>query len=194
MNDHKSDRRILKTEKLIQESFIDLSKGKPISEITITEICNKADINRATFYAHYNNRDDLLHKIENNLLNDLEGYLSKFSPSESSDNLRDSIESICNYLQRNKNVFDFLIDKSEESSFRKRLIFIYREQFLSEWLSPTAKDTSDADYIYMFAVSGIVATIQLWIANGMKKPSNEIAQLIMTLVSTGYKIFAANQN
>ena len=49
----KTDARVRFTRKIIQETFLDLLKDKPISKITVKEICDKAKINRGTFYKHY---------------------------------------------------------------------------------------------------------------------------------------------
>ena len=49
----KENRKIKYTKKVLSESLIELLKTKHISEITITELCENADINRTTFYRHY---------------------------------------------------------------------------------------------------------------------------------------------
>ncbi len=63
MKNTKDDRRVKYTKMVLKESFIKLLEKKDISQITIKEICEDADINRATFYAHYNDQFDLMHKI-----------------------------------------------------------------------------------------------------------------------------------
>lgn len=45
---------------MIRESFIQLLKEQPVSKITVTKICEMAEINRATFYKYYNDAFDLL--------------------------------------------------------------------------------------------------------------------------------------
>lgn len=56
------DRRKRYTRKVLKESLISLLKDKPISSVTVKEICELADINRSTFYTHYNDQFDLLEK------------------------------------------------------------------------------------------------------------------------------------
>lgn len=46
------DRRKKYTRMVLKESLMELLKNKPISNITIKEICEEADINRSTFYSH----------------------------------------------------------------------------------------------------------------------------------------------
>ena len=62
------DARIRYTKMVIQESFAALLKERPINRITVKEICEGAEINRATFYKYYADAYDLLDKIEEQVL------------------------------------------------------------------------------------------------------------------------------
>ena len=56
------------TSKKIKDSFMEIFKDKDYSQITVQEICVKANIHRGTFYRYYQSIDDLLRTIENELL------------------------------------------------------------------------------------------------------------------------------
>ncbi|WP_415782960.1 TetR/AcrR family transcriptional regulator, partial [Bacillus manliponensis] len=56
----KTDLRIVRTRKLIKEAFLDLIQTKGYESITIQNIADSALINRATFYLHYKDKQDLL--------------------------------------------------------------------------------------------------------------------------------------
>ena len=58
--ENKEDLRIVKTKNALRESLIVLMKDKPFEEIKISDVCNKALINRSTFYAHYEDKYELL--------------------------------------------------------------------------------------------------------------------------------------
>ena len=64
------DLRIKKTKKAIQEAFIELMKEKDISKITVTNIAEKAMINRKTFYLHYEVIEDLISEFLNEIADD----------------------------------------------------------------------------------------------------------------------------
>ena len=57
------DRRTAYSKKMIRESLYELMKEKPLNKISVTEICQKADVNRSTFYAYYTDIYDLHQKI-----------------------------------------------------------------------------------------------------------------------------------
>ena len=70
------DKRIEKTLKNIENSFLDLLETKKFQNITVTDICKKANINRCTFYAHYDNTFVLLETLQKKLVNE---FLESFN-------------------------------------------------------------------------------------------------------------------
>ncbi|WP_068499366.1 TetR/AcrR family transcriptional regulator [Paenibacillus kribbensis] len=65
------DKRIRRTKKLLRESLVCLLKEKDLKDITITDIVQQADINRGTFYKHYQYKEDLLGEVIDEVLLDL---------------------------------------------------------------------------------------------------------------------------
>lgn len=57
------DLRVTKTKKALKNSFVYLLGIKPLSKFNVTDICQKANINRVTFYSHYKSKEDLLENI-----------------------------------------------------------------------------------------------------------------------------------
>lgn len=68
MSQEKTDPRILRTRKLIMDSFIELSGKKEFKDITIKDITSEAMVNRATFYYHFQDKFDLLEKVLSEVL------------------------------------------------------------------------------------------------------------------------------
>ncbi|WP_341302954.1 TetR/AcrR family transcriptional regulator [Lysinibacillus sp. FSL H8-0500] len=63
MTQGKTDPRVLRTRKSIMDAFIELSTKKEFKDITVKDITAEAMINRATFYAHFEDIYDLLEKV-----------------------------------------------------------------------------------------------------------------------------------
>ena len=59
----KSDARVRYTQRVIKGAFLSLLREKPVNKITVKEVCELAELNRATFYAHYSDVYDLLHHV-----------------------------------------------------------------------------------------------------------------------------------
>jgi AcrR family transcriptional regulator len=63
MTQSKTDLRVIRTRKLIMDSFMELSAKKEFKDITVKDITTEAMINRATFYYHFEDIYDLLEKV-----------------------------------------------------------------------------------------------------------------------------------
>lgn len=63
-----TDRRVLRTKKNIRQAFLHLLSEKSLSQITVKELSNLADINRKTFYMYYSNIEDILAELEDELV------------------------------------------------------------------------------------------------------------------------------
>lgn len=81
-NGVKRDRRLLRTKKAIISALIELLTEKDLSEITVTELTERAEINRKTFYLHYDRIEDIITDFGEDVLN----YTEKL--------LRDHVERI----------------------------------------------------------------------------------------------------
>ena len=67
------DLRVQKTLRDIRETFLSLCREKKIDKITVTELCERALINKATFYSHYENIDELIIELEDEYVKDTTG-------------------------------------------------------------------------------------------------------------------------
>ncbi|MEF9975988.1 MAG: TetR/AcrR family transcriptional regulator, partial [Oscillospiraceae bacterium] len=76
------DRRIRKTRKLLRESLLKLMSRKKLHDITVKELCEEADVNRGTFYAHYRDVYDLFAIMEDEIFDELSLVLSNYYLTE----------------------------------------------------------------------------------------------------------------
>lgn len=60
MDDYKEDLRITRTRKLLSNALFELLETMPFEKISVIDICNKAMVHRATFYNHFENKEELL--------------------------------------------------------------------------------------------------------------------------------------
>lgn len=73
----KSDARVRYTKMRIKEAFLEKLREKPVNKITVKELCDMAEINRATFYSHYSDPFDLLEQLEKEELEKMEVMLDE---------------------------------------------------------------------------------------------------------------------
>lgn len=65
------DRRIVKSKKAMKDSLLSLMQVKDFKEVSISDIVRLADLNRGTFYKHYQFKEDLLNEIIDEVITDL---------------------------------------------------------------------------------------------------------------------------
>ncbi|WP_337955802.1 TetR/AcrR family transcriptional regulator, partial [Clostridium luticellarii] len=189
MKEKKTDRRVKYTKMVIRQSFVKLLKQKPISKISIKEICEDADINRATFYAHYKNQYDLLKQIENETINDINQYLSSYDFKSKNDVPVAGIERILEYVKENSQLFDLLLNSNGDTHFQQEIIKIIGKQHFIPIKGNNLLKKEESEYIFYFLASGSICTIQKWLREGMKKSINEMAELILGISINGIKFF-----
>lgn len=172
-----ADRRVRYTLMVIRQSFVALLKKKPISRITVKEICEGADVNRATFYAHYQDPYDLLRRIESDIVDDVNRYLSSYDFRKMSEIPTQMLEKILEYIRDNAELFDLLLlNANGDMQFRREITdIIGRQHFV------TTADSGDAQYMYLFYANGAIGVIMKWLEDGMKMPVEDLAALILRL-------------
>ena len=172
---------------VLRESLLEILKEKPISEITLTELCRKADINRNTFYAHYSSTQELLSGIEEELFQEVKESVER---SLRSGSLLPMITEICESIQRNVALCQVLFSKHGDSAFLRRIMYIGRDRSIAVWRRTIAKkDAARMDWLYTYFANGCVAVIQEWVQAGAKESPQEIALFIDAASSRGLRAF-----
>lgn len=125
----KTDARIRYTQRILKESLLALLKQKPINKITVKEVCELAELNRATFYAHYSDCFALLEQIENELL---EAFQDSLKLLDSFD-VTALIEAIYAMVEKNEDACRVLIFQNVSPSVIQRMIDLARNESIAYW-------------------------------------------------------------
>lgn len=181
MRNPKEDRRIKYTKMVLKESFIKLMERKEVSQITIKEICEDADINRATFYAHYSDQYDLLRKIENELLDNINARLAEFDQKNKNLDAVLTAEKIFEYIKENAQLCKMLLSERGDFSFQKRIMMLVYDKIITEITYNNKISKEDAEYVYSFTITGCVGIVQKWFDEGMNKPAHSLAEMVIKL-------------
>lgn len=112
----KIDLRVIKTKKNLYDSLLDIMRNKAFEEIKVSDICDKALINRSTFYAHFNDKYELLYSLISDLKNDLTGELSKNNNIESpKEYYMEMIKLFFNHMDNNIDTYSAIIKNNDNS-------------------------------------------------------------------------------
>jgi AcrR family transcriptional regulator len=181
MGNGKDDRRVKYTRMVLKESFINLLEKKDISQISIKEICEDADINRATFYAHYSDQYDLLRKIQDELLDNLNTYIAGFDQIDNNVNNILLAEKIFEYIKENARLCKLILSERGDFGFQKEIMMLVYDIIIAELTDNNKITKEDAEYVYSFTITGCVGIVQKWLNEDMKKSPRYIAEIVLKL-------------
>lgn len=102
-------RRTRYTRRAMQDALIDLMRERPLGSITIKALCEQADVNRSTFYAHYDSIEELLHDIEDETMAWVTTALDQLLMQPDAAGVEHVIEHICRYIADNRNHLQVLM-------------------------------------------------------------------------------------
>ena len=172
------DRRIRKTKQVLRQSFASLLAEKPLEDITVKELTERADINRGTFYCHYKDIYDLKDQIERELFDEFVAVIDGYGVDNLRRELRSVMTDVFSFLQRNKEFGTIISAYKTDSLF---FAWVRSEIFrrgLSEWQRIYGfQDSIQWDYYLDFVVAGCVTMLQSWIQKGMRESPEEMGAL-----------------
>ena len=153
--DEKLDPRVKRTRGLILQSFENLLSEKNFENISVQDVTDKAQINRATFYAHYQDKYTLLdHSINKLFMQEIEKRTLNVC-SYSTDNLRNLILAVCDFLShlhtncaQPHQQFESLV----ETTIKKQIF-----DLLSYWLRKSKMPTELPATVATWAIYGLAS-------------------------------------
>lgn len=115
------DLRSIKTRRLIKKTFLELIKEKGYQHITITDIANRALINRKTFYFHYGTIEELYGEMTDEYIRLLDFSTLLPIPKTEHPGFRDGFIAILEKIQEQKEPFQILMNDPSNHSFDEKL-------------------------------------------------------------------------
>ena len=166
------DTRVRYTKSVLKEALLQLLKDKPITKVTIKELCETAKLNRGTFYLHYNEPNDVLREIEKEFVQE---KMSFFDPYMKNDN-PDQLAKLFGTIMRNRDLSLVLFGHNGAPQFTERIKTLVRESVLTDWQKEFPKYVyDDLSYVFDFVFTGAMQLILNWLADSSKLSANELA-------------------
>ncbi len=173
------DARVRYTRMIIEQSFLELLKEKPASKITVTELCQKAQINRATFYKHYLDVPDLLEKIEEQLFEEIRAVFSSGDVE-----LYAFLLKMLRYTCQEKDRYMALGGENGDPNLMTKTFLVCYENAYP-LLSRNIPDLpeSEKQMLYHYLSQGAGGILTWWVKDGMKVPPEDVAQFVLDVCS-----------
>ena len=185
----KPDRRILRTRRMLRDALISLMDEKEFSQITARDVTERADLNRGTFYLHYNSTNELLESICRDLLKEMEEAIDVFQPKQRHESLKSIVNHIVTFIEQDRTLYRILLINMHSEAMVQGIAHILLEKGLQLRSQAPADDGSihatDQQLIYScyFITYGIVAVIRQWFRRGCDLSADELKDYIYQFVS-----------
>ena len=168
------DNRVRFTKAMLHEAILKILETKPIDKITIKEICEEAEINRGTFYLHYNTPRAILKEIENEFIED---NLAFFSPYMHEGHEMSHLEELFGCILKNGRICRILMGKNGDPQMLESLRVMMKDSVVDDW----QKEFPDFDreklaYVFDFVFSGAMTLILDWLGGETPIHAEDLAR------------------
>lgn len=179
------DKRCRKTRKAIKTSLIKLMSEKDITDITITEIAEEADINRKTFYAHYRDINDILDEIENDLIEKLFRILDNADILKSMYNPYPLLKELTGEINKDFEFYKLLVQSKDYNRLLDKIKGVFKEKFLELSRETIKTDRDILCFIIDFISSGITSVYKEWFSSERNISLEQLSKSLSMLIGNG---------
>jgi len=165
----------------MDEALLALLENKNFEFITVKEVCQKAGVNRSTFYLHYESMNDLLEETINYVNNKFKDKLSEIGKINDTTKVvltRDKfLRPYLSFIMENKKIYKLIHDKPHLFNLSMIANNLYREIFDVALTNFKVKE-NEKKYIFAFYLEGVIGIIKSWIENDCNDEIDFIIDII----------------
>ena len=179
MNKH-GNKRAQNTRKKIESYFLELLMEKPLEKITVQEICRGININRSTFYMHYEDIYNLFSKMEEEMSKKIAGiFYDEKTEKYRKFNITRYVE-LFEYVQENRSFYSLYLNGVGKNYTINIYVAQLSEKMLEVFLENALEEERKMlNYRIEFFNAGINALIRRWLSTGCKETPNELADIVV---------------
>ena len=189
MKEEKVDRRIKRTKSMMREALMDLMDEIPFGEISAKDITSRADLNRATFYLHYNNVFELLDELENEVAAGFSQMLESVEIKQGKDWEYPVVRQICSYIVDNQRTCRCLLLNPRSDFFARKLTEIMKRKGMQVKAEMGLEfGNNREEYIHQFIACGAMGIVKQWLVEGMPMSKEEMTDFAMLIIRPIFNI------
>lgn len=197
----RNDRRVLKTKQFIRTALVVLIEKKGFEAITVTDLTEEANINRSTFYLHYEDKFDLLRKLEEEILIEIAHIVSDVSQDDLlneffTDKPLKFLVDFFEYIAENARLFNAILGRSGDPQFYHSLKAFITDSIYSkntQLNTLLSQSHISTDYFSSYIASAHIGVTQHWLENGLDQSPEELALLLTKMFKLGPQGIISNK-
>jgi AcrR family transcriptional regulator len=181
------DRRTSRSKKAFRIALLSLIGEKKYEEVTITEIVRLADYNRGTFYFHYEQKDDLLNEMIDDVLADLGASFRK--PYANLKNEVNIIElstiALFDHFLQHRDFYKAMLGPNVNINFRERMVRLMEGHFKKDirFVPNGMEPDVDLDLFFYYRVHGIIGLILEWVQRDFPHSKEYMAEQVVKIAT-----------
>lgn len=188
-----NDRRAIRTKKMIRKALSELIEEKGLNNISITDLTTRADINRGTFYLHYTDKYDLLEKVEDEIMKEIQeqtkgiDYINMMNIDVVNEPIPFIIK-LFEYFKENANFMKAILGPKGDPLFLRKLKKFTEINLFEKKLVKAFKQENmliPEEYFISYLISAHLGVVQQWLESGMNKSPKEMALILSKMSILG---------
>ena len=165
------------TKSLMKSALLELLEHQELVNISVTAICETADVHRSTFYKYYTDPASLLREVEQDFLDRIPTP-PQVLDQQNQEALLTSTSEFFDFIKENKNTFRILFNDSSGNSFTARLV-----EFLCNGYVPIGDEADELSsrFIRVYIANGTVGMMREWVNTDFRISSQDLAEMMYFL-------------
>ena len=186
-----TDRRIARSKRALRSALIELIEERGLDDVSVNDLCARADLNRGTFYNHFHDKDDLVTTLEDGVISDLERIQEQMKDLTVMDLVRYRMRKqplpflvdLFDYLREQGDFLHAITGPGGDIRFAPRLRDSVCANLIQTILHERyrANPTPFVQYYVAFYATAYLGVIEHWIETGMQESSEDMALIAMRL-------------
>ena len=182
-----TDRRVLRTKKNIHQAFLQLLSEKSLSQITVKELSDLADINRKTFYMYYSNIEDIFAELEDELVLKLVHVFEKELFQKEMFDSYSFFENLNRTIQEDIDLYRILNHSDLLPHLIQRAKNALIEVFFRKYNIPADSDNERYILYAEYAASGILSMYTKWFSSDSHMSLEELTRTAADITLYGFQ-------
>ena len=184
MEEKKVYRSALRSRRFIRQAFLELMKEKQTDKITVTDIVNRADINRSTFYAHYTDVRNLMEEIQRDFVEQSVTLLKDADFLEMLRNPKPFLKKWVEIGFQNRELYTFLGKAAIAASAIEQFKILLVEKAMNiPEIPEEIRKQKNYEIRVNFFVGGIINVYQQFLVGNLDATSDEIIEDISAVIT-----------
>lgn len=185
----KQDRRVLKTKRAIRQAFMSLVQTNEPKNITVTDICLLADINRKTFYNNYADIDQLVEEIEYEIVGTFEALLVSQPHESYVGNPQAFFELLTETIRSYYTHYATIISGYQTNGLVEKVKHTLTLKVKEFMIKSERFDRGRIDWIASYVISGVLGLYQDLFSQAADFSTPEIARMIKEMIMSSVHPF-----